>query len=98
MITFMYPLSKCFEQSFLPHYIFAYSFFPQKIVELQSLSAVCVRDLKVHKNENFFGFYFEFCTISLLVDWTIMGGATIISRSLKTKQNKKKFQVRPKFF
>ncbi len=24
-------------------------------------------DLKVHKNENFFGFDFEFCTISLLV-------------------------------
>jgi hypothetical protein len=23
--------------------------------------------LKVHKNENFFGFNFEFCTISLLV-------------------------------
>ncbi len=23
--------------------------------------------LKVHKNENFFGFDFEFCTISLLV-------------------------------
>ncbi len=23
--------------------------------------------LKVHKNENFFGSYFEFCTISLLV-------------------------------
>jgi hypothetical protein len=25
------------------------------------------RDLKVHKNENYFGFDFEFCTISLLV-------------------------------
>ncbi len=43
--------------------------------------------LKVHKNENFFGFDFEFCTISLLVmqknkilgkfffDFTIMEGA-----------------------
>ncbi len=26
-----------------------------------------VRGLKVHKNENFFGFDFEFCTISSLV-------------------------------
>jgi hypothetical protein len=25
------------------------------------------KDLKVHKNENFFGSDFEFCTISLLV-------------------------------
>ncbi len=24
-------------------------------------------NLKVHKNENFFGFDFEFCTVSLLV-------------------------------
>jgi hypothetical protein len=31
-------------------------------------------------------------------DWTIMGGATIIPRSLKTKQNKKNFQDRPNFF
>ncbi len=23
--------------------------------------------VKVHKNENFFGFYFDFCTVSLLV-------------------------------
>jgi hypothetical protein len=58
--------------------------------------------LKVHKNENFFGFDFEFCNISMLVmhynkilvkkifDWTIMGGATIIPRSLKTTQNEKK--------
>jgi hypothetical protein len=27
----------------------------------------CIYYLKVHKNENFFGFDFEFCTISLLV-------------------------------
>ncbi len=26
-----------------------------------------VKDLKVLKNENFFGFDFEFCTISMLV-------------------------------
>jgi hypothetical protein len=26
-----------------------------------------IAGLKVHKNENFFGFDFEFCTISLLV-------------------------------
>jgi hypothetical protein len=25
------------------------------------------RQLKVHKNENFFGFDFEFCTVSLLI-------------------------------
>ncbi len=65
--------------------------------------------LKVHKNENFFGFDLEFCTISMLVmdkkldfgekffDWTIMGGATIISRCLKTTRNEKTFQDRPKF-
>jgi hypothetical protein len=51
--------------------------------------------IKVNKNDNFFSFDFEFCTISLLVmhdtkifgknsfDWTIMGKATIIPRSLK---------------
>jgi hypothetical protein len=31
------------------------------------------------------------------LDWTIMGGATIIAGSLKTTGNKKKFQDRPKF-
>ncbi len=31
-------------------------------------------------------------------DWTIMGGATIIPRSLKTTQNEKNFQDRPTFF
>jgi hypothetical protein len=48
-----------------------------------------------------FGANFEFCIISLLVmlkikilektnfDWTIMGGATIVPRSVKTKWNKK---------
>ena len=61
----------------------------------------CDHTLKVHQNDNFFGFDFEFCPISLLVmqkkkilgeiffDWTIMGGATIIPRSLKTTRNEK---------
>ncbi len=31
------------------------------------LRFLCTVYLKVHKNENFFGFDFEFCTISLLV-------------------------------
>ena len=51
--------------------------------------------LKVHKNENFFGSEFEFCTISLLVllndfvkknfDWTINGGDTIVPLSLRLR-------------
>ena len=62
--------------------------------------------LNVHKNENFFGFDFEFCTISLLVmyklgkiflDRTIIGGATIVPRSLNTTRNEKNFQERPNF-
>ncbi len=32
------------------------------------------------------------------VDWTIMGGATIIPRSPRTTRNEKKFQDRPNFF
>ncbi len=52
--------------------------------------------LKVHKNDNFFGFNFEFCTVPLLVilkyegfvkmifDWAISGGGRIIPRRLKT--------------
>jgi hypothetical protein len=32
-----------------------------------------------------------------IFDWTIMGGATIILRSLKTTRNNKIFQARPKF-
>ncbi len=51
--------------------------------------------LKVHKNENFFGSDFEFCTISLLVmlkcegfvkhffHWAIIGADTIIPLSLR---------------
>jgi hypothetical protein len=31
-----------------------------------------------------------------IFDWTIMGGATIIPRSLKTTRNEKNFQDRPK--
>jgi hypothetical protein len=31
-------------------------------------------------------------------DWTVMGGATIIPRSLKTTRNEKNFQDRPKKF
>jgi hypothetical protein len=31
-------------------------------------------------------------------DWAIMGGATIILRSLKTTRNEKNFQDRPNFF
>jgi hypothetical protein len=67
--------------------------------------------IKIHKNENFFGFDFEFFTISYckscinnkisvknLFDWTIMGGATIIPRSLKTTRNEKNFQDRLNIF
>ncbi len=57
--------------------------------------------ITVHKNEKFFGFDFEFCTVSLLVmlknkgfvknifDCAIMGGGRIIPRNLKTTGNKK---------
>ncbi len=31
-------------------------------------------------------------------DWTILGGTTIIPRSLRTTRNEKNFQDRPKFF
>ncbi len=58
--------------------------------------------LKVHKIENFFGFDFEFYTVSLLVmikyDWPIMGGGRIIPRSPKTMGNENFFKPRPKFF
>jgi hypothetical protein len=59
--------------------------------------------LKVHKNENFIGFDFEFCTISLLVmsnikilqkklfDWASIGGGTIFPRSPRTMRNEKNF-------
>jgi hypothetical protein len=43
--------------------------------------------LKVHKNEIFFGFDFEFCAISL-----------IVMRSLKTKRSKKNFKKGQIFF
>jgi hypothetical protein len=34
--------------------------------------------------------------VKTFFDWTIMGGATIIPRSLKTMRNEKHFQDRPK--
>ncbi len=62
--------------------------------------------LKVHKNENFFGIDFEFCTISLLVmhklqkicwknffNRTILRGDMIIPRSLRTTQNEKNLLI-----
>jgi hypothetical protein len=76
----------------------------------KSISISACYSLKVHKNENFFGFDFEFCTFSVFVmqnnkilvniffDWTIMGGAMIITRSLKSTRNEKNLQDRPKFF
>ncbi len=62
--------------------------------------------LKVHKNDNFFGTDFEFCTVSLLVmlnykgfvkkiDVAIIWGGAIVPRSLKTKGNKKCFKLGP---
>jgi hypothetical protein len=40
--------------------------------------------LKVHKNENFFGFDFEFCAISLIVMLVLkLSGAKKISRKAK---------------
>ncbi len=62
-------------------------------------------DLKVHKNENFFGFNFDFLLFHCLLginnkimgknffDWTIMGGATI-----KTRRNKKIVKIGQIFF
>jgi hypothetical protein len=72
-------------------------------------AGIKISALKVNKNDNFFGFDFEFCTNSMLFmhnkilvknffDWTIMGGATIIPRSPKTTRNEKNFQDRPKVF
>jgi hypothetical protein len=66
--------------------------------------------LKVQRNENFLAsilnivlFHCYLCINNKILgkiffDWTIIGGATIIPRSLKTKRNKKKFQDRPIFF
>ncbi len=59
--------------------------------------------LKVHKNENFLASILNFvlfqCQLRInnkilvkkVLDWTIMGGATIIPRSPKTTRNEKKF-------
>jgi hypothetical protein len=59
--------------------------------------------LKVHKNENFLAsilnyvlFHCYLCINNKILgnkffDWTIMGGATIILRSLKTTRNETNF-------
>ncbi len=47
-------------QRYIVYLSFNYSFFVKSKKGLQY-------GLKVHKNENFFGFEFEFCPISLLV-------------------------------
>ena len=69
---------------------------------IQSLKSHGTISLKEHKNENFFGFDFEFCTISLLViqnikilqkklfDSASFRGGTIFPRSPKTTRNEKK--------
>ncbi len=66
--------------------------------------------LKLHKNENFFCFDFEFCTVSLpvmlkyegfvktILDWAIMGGGRITPRSLKTTGIKIVFNLGQFFF
>jgi hypothetical protein len=67
-----------------------------KCLDFKKYPSRDINPLKVHKNENFFGFDFEFFTVSLLVmlkydglvktifDWATMGGGRIIPRSLKT--------------
>ncbi len=50
--------------SWLGHWPTRHDFFNQPTVAGQAFEQL---NLKVHKNENFFGFDFEFCTISLLV-------------------------------
>jgi len=69
-----------------------------------------VTNLKVHKIENFFGFDFEICTISLLVmskyyEFTEnffclchYWGSKDFPHSLKTTQNEKFFEVGQKFY
>jgi hypothetical protein len=54
--------------------------------------------LKVQKNKNFLLCINNKILGEQFLDWTIMGGATIIPRSLKTKQNKKMFKIGRKFF
>jgi hypothetical protein len=45
-----------------------------------------LKHLKVHKNENFFCFDFEFKILGIkFFDWTILAEATIIPHSLKLK-------------
>jgi hypothetical protein len=46
----------------------ANTFYPAKIIYIKIYTVYREgKTLKVHKNENFFGFDYEFCTISLLV-------------------------------
>ncbi len=79
------------------------------IVLLFSLVGYSPVLLKVHKIENFFGFVFEFCTVSLLIMLKYEGfvkkkfllghyggGGRIIPRSLKTTGNAHFFQPRLK--
>ncbi len=64
--------------------------------------------LKVHNNVNFFVFDFDFIVSyvciknkilgKIIFDWTIMGGATIILRCLRTKRNKYFFKIGQKIF
>jgi hypothetical protein len=62
----------------------------------------CLGPLKGTQELEFFGFDFDFCTVSLLVIVKyegfvkIMGGGRIIPRSLKTTGNKNCFQFKPK--
>ena len=68
-------------------------------------TSVCTLSLKVHKNENFFGFDFEFhCQLcqnikilqKKIFDWAIIGGGTIFPRSPRTTRNEKNFWARSK--
>ncbi len=58
--------------------------------------------LKVHKNESFFCFDFEFCTIKILqkklFDWASIGEGTIFPRSPRTTRNEKNFWARSKTY
>jgi hypothetical protein len=62
--------------TFLKHY--AYSYFSQKCTTgiCYRLLQACVKSLQVHKNENFFCFDFEFCTVSLLIFLKYEGSVT----------------------
>jgi hypothetical protein len=53
--------------------------------------------LKVHKIENFFDSDYKIL-VKNFFDWTIMGGATIIPRSLGLRGMKNIFKIGQKFF